>query len=228
MKLTTRILSLALAAGLLLSPSLGWCTPSGLNGDQTIPNLGTAKKLFGEYYKSGRYAEEIKSITAEAKKYLLECVTHGHKEKLAMVLDIDETSLSNAPHIMEFDYGYLPDKWHEWILSGKAPAIEGTLELYKCAVENGVEVYFFTGRHEDERASTERNLAEAGYTKYSELVLKPTGSPITSKEFKTRKRKELTEKGYRIIINVGDQMSDLEGGYADSVYKLPNPMYFVP
>ena len=46
MKLSTRILSLGLAAGLLLSPSLGWCTPSGLNGDQTIPNLGAAKKLF--------------------------------------------------------------------------------------------------------------------------------------------------------------------------------------
>jgi len=31
--------------------------------------------------------------------------------------------------------------------------------------------------------------------------------------------------GYKIIANVGDQQSDLNGGYSERTYKLPNPIY---
>ena len=31
-----------------------------------------------------------------------------------------------------------------------------------------------------------------------------------------------------IIASVGDQWSDLDGGYAERVFKLPNPFYFIP
>ena len=34
--------------------------------------------------------------------------------------------------------------------------------------------------------------------------------------------------GYDIVANFGDQFSDLNGGFADSTYKIPNPMYFLP
>ncbi len=30
------------------------------------------------------------------------------------------------------------------------------------------------------------------------------------------------------LLNVGDQDSDLEGGYARNRVKLPNPFYFIP
>jgi hypothetical protein len=30
--------------------------------------------------------------------------------------------------------------------------------------------------------------------------------------------------GYRIIANNGSPWSDLDGGYADATFKLPNPM----
>ena len=30
------------------------------------------------------------------------------------------------------------------------------------------------------------------------------------------------------MLNVGDQWSDLQGGYADHVLKLPNPTYYLP
>ena len=33
--------------------------------------------------------------------------------------------------------------------------------------------------------------------------------------------------GYLIILNVGDQESDLTGGFADRTFKLPNPFYFI-
>ncbi len=46
--------------------------------------------------------------------------------------------------------------------------------------------------------------------------------------FKAACRKEIESKGYHIVVNMGDQLSDLEGGHADGEFKLPNPMYFVP
>ena len=30
------------------------------------------------------------------------------------------------------------------------------------------------------------------------------------------------------MANVGDQFSDLEGGFSDRAFKMPNPMYYLP
>src|SRR6185312_25067 len=43
----------------------------------------------------------------------------------------------------------------------------------------------------------------------------------------TRKHIE-QDLGYDIALNVGDQWSDLQGGYADHYLKLPNPTYYLP
>ena len=52
----------------------------------------------------------------------------------------------------------------------------------------------------------------------------------SSVAFKSAVRRQLVEEqGYRIRGNVGDQWSDLQGDCAgDRVFKMPNPMYFVP
>jgi len=42
------------------------------------------------------------------------------------------------------------------------------------------------------------------------------------------KRKQITEQGYSIVLNLGDQKGDLRGGYAEKAFKLPNPYYLVP
>ena len=47
--------------------------------------------------------------------------------------------------------------------------------------------------------------------------------------YKSKRREELVEEGYRIWGNVGDQWTDLQGDYkGNRTFKLPNPMYFVP
>jgi hypothetical protein len=32
----------------------------------------------------------------------------------------------------------------------------------------------------------------------------------------------------KIILCLGDQLSDLAGGYCERTFKLPNPVYFLP
>jgi acid phosphatase len=41
-------------------------------------------------------------------------------------------------------------------------------------------------------------------------------------------RRKIAGQGYTIILNMGDQESDLAGGYAEKTFKLPNPVYFLP
>lgn len=47
-------------------------------------------------------------------------------------------------------------------------------------------------------------------------------------EYKSEKRQELVDAGYRIRGNSGDQWSDLLGyAIAQRSFKLPNPMYYI-
>ncbi|MGH2992263.1 MAG: HAD family acid phosphatase [Solirubrobacterales bacterium] len=47
-------------------------------------------------------------------------------------------------------------------------------------------------------------------------------------EFKSGERERIEDEGFTILVNVGDQDSDLNGGHAKRAFKLPNPMYFIP
>jgi HAD superfamily, subfamily IIIB (Acid phosphatase) len=37
-----------------------------------------------------------------------------------------------------------------------------------------------------------------------------------------------TAKKPAIVLSLGDQQSDLTGGYAERTFKLPNPVYYLP
>ena len=51
---------------------------------------------------------------------------------------------------------------------------------------------------------------------------------MTLTEYKSAARAKIEQQGYRIILNVGDQESDLAGGHATRAFKLPNPFYYSP
>jgi hypothetical protein len=75
-----------------------------------------------------------------------------------------------------------------------------------------------------------KNLREAGFGRYQKLILRPEsdlGAPSVV-PFKSGERRKLERAGYDILVNVGDQDSDLAGGYANRTFKVPNPMYFIP
>jgi predicted secreted acid phosphatase len=48
-------------------------------------------------------------------------------------------------------------------------------------------------------------------------------------EYKSSERRKIVADGYRIVLNVGDQWSDLDGEPKAQVsVKLPNPFYYIP
>jgi len=216
-----------------------------LPADKRFPNLGELKTKLTEYHNCqpraapGCYEQDLSATISRARKYLQSRPSRGRK--LAMVLDIDETSLTNWEEIKEDDFGYHSKIFNDWLAEAKAPAIKPTLELYNLARQRGVAVFFITGRRDsqDLREATMRNLKAAGFADWEGLILRPQGDKpcetyANRKEtsetvcYKASARKKITADGYRIIINVGDQMSDLRGGYAERAYKLPNPFYYIP
>jgi hypothetical protein len=46
--------------------------------------------------------------------------------------------------------------------------------------------------------------------------------------YKSGTRAHIEALGYDIVANFGDQFSDLEGGFANRTFKMPNPNYFLP
>lgn len=193
----------------------------------TTPNLGVVRLQVKAYMEDGPYLKDVEACVGEARAYLKENLSRFKGRKPAIVLDIDETALSNLEYLKGADYGYIPQQWMAWIESGKAPALVPTLALYREARALGVAVFFLSAREEAQRNLTAHNLKLAGFTDYQGLILRPSGAP-TSAAFKSKERRRLTVEGYAVIINLGDQWSDLEGGYAEGSFKLPNPCYYVP
>ncbi len=189
-------------------------------------NLSVLKQEIVTYVDSGEYEAGVKAAVAPALEFLAERVARkAPGEWLAVVLDIDETALTNLPHMRAFDFGYVPPEWDAWVAKGEAPAIAPVLAFFQAARKAGVEVIFITGRKESDRPGTEKNLRATGFGDYAALWLKPNGAKITTEKFKTETRRKLQAEGRVIIANVGDQESDLAGGFAERIFKVPGPFY---
>lgn len=221
-----RLVAPVLLAGLVLAFA-GCITPPAPTaaGPAEPPNLYLLKQELKTYIDDGRYAAGIAAVAAEARSWIEQRAARSSGERLAIVFDIDETILSNVPHMREMDFGYVPALWDKWVHDADGVPIAPVVEVYRSARERGVAVFFLTGRKTTDRPGTEANLRATGLGDYVELHLKPVGFPGTTQLFKTRTREEITARGYTIIANLGDQHSDLDGGFAERTFKLPNPFY---
>lgn len=202
------------------------------------PNLGNLKTAALAYQQYGGYERDLATVAGQAQAYFDAHL--ANVKKPAMVLDIDETSLSNWEQIKANDFAYFPagDCSHlpagpcgvlAWDALAKAPPIVPILALFNDAKAHHVAIFFITGRHEVERAATERNLTLAGYADWAELMMEPDGlHPKSAADFKAPARKSIEDRGYHIIVNVGDQPSDLAGAHAERGFLLPNPFYRIP
>jgi putative acid phosphatase of HAD superfamily subfamily IIIB len=202
-------------------------------------NIDKVKKQLREYHNSNVYDADLAATLVVAGAY-----ANGrfrNVAKPAVVLDIDETSLSNWPTFVADDFGFFPKAaacnipsneacgFNIWIDMAVAPAIPPTLTFFNDLKSKQVPIFFITGRRHSQRAVTIRNLRAAGFEGWARLDTRPDDDTASSiQPFKTGKRQEIEREGYTIIANIGDQQSDLEGGSAECTFKLPNPFYFIP
>ncbi len=195
-------------------------------------NLDMLKANIISYYENGQYDYAVQKVIEHAKtnleKHVKENQSLASPKKLALVLDVDDTSLSTYLPSKAIGFGGTIVQFDAYEMKGNLLAIRSVLSLYQMAVKEGITVFFITGREEFERASTESNLKKVGFIKFAKVYMRPNGNKEKTERYKTSMRKLIVAQGYDIVENVGDQYSDLSGGYADAVYKIPNPMYFIP
>ena len=193
-------------------------------------NLGILQDSVKSYIKSGAYENGIAEVIDSARSYIKS--RYKSVKKPAIVLDIDETSLSNIQFEYRYNFGFSTSLWNAWVKESAATAIEPTLDLAKWAAARHIAIFFITGREQLSAKPADDptvvNLKKVGYPEWAGLYFKNPKNKVTTDQFKTSIRKEITEKGYTIIANIGDQYSDLVGGYAGGKFKLPDPMYYIP
>jgi acid phosphatase len=170
----------------------------------------------------------------------------GEVRNPAVVLDIDETTLTNWPSLKADDFGFIPNGrcddlpngprgFNAWVLQSAAAAIPPALTFFSAAKAKGVAIVFITGRRDAQRQATLWNLDRAGYQGYATLIMRPDRDEFkTVEEYKTTARaKVATDHNYTIIASIGDQLSDIEqqpgidAGRPECGFKLPNPFYFI-
>ena len=192
-----------------------------------IPNLASIKGEIVRYHDSGHWEAAIDRIASEARARLDDLVPTARRP--AIVLDVDDTAISTYALQRRLFFGYTERAWNRWMEDHAPPPHRGILELFRHAKRRGVAVFFVTGRREPARQATERQLRTAGYEGWNGIYLKPVDYREPSVvPYKSQARAQIEAEGFEILVNVGDQWSDLEGGHSVASFKLPNPIYIIP
>jgi acid phosphatase len=201
-------------------------------------NVGDLKTEATAYYESGAYLTDLQLAAAPAAAWIDEEAPRVARP--AVVFDIDETALSNWDAIQANDFGRVidgpcaeppkgPCGWAAWDLRSQSTVIPPTMDVFDAARRNDAAIFFITGRPESQRAATVRNLESTGYAGYANLIMEPVGSHYDSAaDFKAPQRAHIESLGYTIVANIGDQPSDLDGGFSERTFLLPNPFYRIP
>src|SRR5262249_14280606 len=120
-------------------------------------NIDQLKAQLRDYRYCGLYDSDVADVVKQAKDHL-EKNAKAYPNP-AIVLDIDETALSNWLRIEANDFGFTPAGPcglepgvgcgdFAWELSALAEPIKPTLDLFNTARRLNVEVFFITGRRD--------------------------------------------------------------------------------
>ena len=126
----------------------------------------------------------------------------------AIIIDVDETVLDNSSFQSRTILSGLsyPNGWAKWVNESMATAVEGVYEFLHYANENDVKIFYVTNRLESFREPTIRNLKSLGLPfddNLNSLIMREDENVRD----KTKRRKNIAED-YRIVLLLGDQLTD--------------------
>ena len=182
----------------------------------------------------------------------IETVTGDYRNKPpAVILDVDETVLSNLPFeawLIREDRPFDVPAWEAWCRLGAAAPVAGAVDYVRQAVALGIHVFYVTNRSRSVADATHQNLSRVG------LVPDPARATLFFREGeadfggfsgdtgKERRRRHI-ERDYRVVQLVGDSLGDFVGSgdvalaqrqelvsanperWGRYWFVLPNPVY---
>ena len=215
---------------------------AGTLPDGTPVSNGIANK------DSSPYITEVEGI----EQHLLDSLRSTARPGQVVVFDADDTLLWNYDfEDAATNFVFDPAKQQPWVDQGWFPAVPGMVDTVQEILSRGYGLYVITGRPASQEDATIANLTDDGYvdgqgdpifdnanvfTKYNTAAEKPdyiaectpAGSRCTTVQYKAQTRQHIEDSTTSTIVaNVGDQWSDLWGGYSDTATKIPNPTYFL-
>ncbi|WP_018567278.1 HAD family acid phosphatase [Streptomyces sp. PsTaAH-124] len=145
------------------------------------------------------WQSDVREVMDPSVPYLEDRVARGGT-KLAVVLDIDNTSLETEYH------PGAPNK--------------PVLEFAEAAASHHVAVLVATARKQSGKSAALAALDKAGYPAVTEICLKKNESHAV--DVKIRCRKQFVSEGYTLVANVGNRPGDFEYKNYERGFQLPD------
>lgn len=192
---------LAAAALVLATSAAGLGIAAPAHASTAAPAITATPAATAPTYAT--WLQDVAAVTDQAQAYVTQRAASGGK--LAIVLDIDNTSLETY-----YTGGY------------PTPAVQSVLALTKDAHARGVDIFFVSARPEILDLTTRYNLENVGYS-VAGLYTRSLSDLFTDLgTYKTAQRAKIEAGGYTIIANIGNSATDLVGGHAERTFKLPD------
>lgn len=197
-----RITTVAAVAVLGLGGSVTAAAPAAAAPSEAAVSTAAAAEV--DY---ATWQKDVKAVIDTATPYIQQRTANASGQKLAIVFDIDNTTLETH---------YTP--WYQL----PTPALKPSLDLAEYAKSRGVSVFFVTARPGIIESITEWNLETVGYPVDGLYVRDLPDLFDEVSAYKTASRADIESDGYKIIANVGNNNTDLVGGHAERTFKLPD------
>lgn len=173
---------------------------------------------------------------------LKELLKQPTSKPYSIVLDIDETVLSNIPFqvkMIKDGTAFNPKLWDEWVQKAEATPVAGAKEFLQFADKNKVQIYYISDRTDAQVDATIKNLEAQGLPVQGRdhLMFKKEGD-----KSKEGRRQEVL-KHTNLVMLFGDNLVDfaefstkseadrdkmfeqLKAEFGDKFIIFPNPMY---
>ncbi|QIM67816.1 5'-nucleotidase, lipoprotein e(P4) family [Mannheimia granulomatis] len=139
-------------------------------------------------------------------------------KKKAVVVDLDETMIDNSAYAgWQIAQGkpHSSADWVRWTHARQATAIAGAVEFNNYVNRHGGKVFYVSNRSEKEsKQATADNLVQLGFSGVDDLSLLLK----QDKSAKAARFAQITEKGYEIVLFIGDNLND----FGDQFYGKSN------
>lgn len=167
----------------------------------------------------------------------------------AVVMDIDETVLDNAPYqarLVRDGKEYDETTWDAWVREEKARPVPGVVDFARAAQARGITVLYISNRAEHLIAPTLANLRAVGLPVKDDSVFLGLGTFVADCEQEGSEklcRRQLAGRSYRVLMQFGDQLGDFgqilantpearadlqhryRAWFGERWWMLPNPTY---
>jgi len=180
------------------------------------------------FYETSSHEDTVAKILQQAREII---DSQDSLNASAIVLDIDETSLNHYIPIRDAEFPQDQNHiiWDKLLSRTVGTPIKATLEFYKYCLDKGLKVFFISARLVEYLDATKQALISAGFDDFQDVYVFP--EYVTQydseffKSFKADRRAYIESLGYKVLISIGDQSSDLTGGHTRYTFQLPNYLY---